>query len=96
MKTKEFIEKNFKLCQKFKPLSLRLAEDHVYLGYLEEELNEQFYNKYPRFCEFRKQIGHLSFYMEEDEAYLMTRIGFTGDADIIPKEILSFMKKFLT
>ena len=89
MKTKEFIEKNFKLCQKFQPLSLRFAEDQVYLDFLAEELNEQFYNKYPEFLECRKQIGSLSFYFEEDGADLITRFDFTGDADIIPKEILS-------
>ena len=93
MKTKEFIEKNYKLCQKFEPLSLRLAEDQVYLDFLAEELDEQFYNKYPEFLECRKQIGHLSFYLEEDEADLITRFGFTGDADIIPKEILSEFSK---
>tara|TARA_Y200000002_G_C22685327_1_gene665733 strand:+ start:156 stop:1598 length:1443 start_codon:yes stop_codon:yes gene_type:complete len=93
MKTKEFIEKNFKLCQKFQPVSLRLADDQVYLNFLAEELDEQFYKKYPEFLERRKQIGHLSFYLEDDGAELMTRFGFTGNADIIPKEILSEFSK---
>mgnify|MGYP007000108533 len=68
-------------------------DDQVYLNFLAEELDEQFYKKYPEFLERRKQIGHLSFYLEDDGAELMTRFGFTGNADIIPKEILSEFSK---